>query len=282
MLDNALPKAPRRPPGWLAPGPQPRGALGDPELAARADETLSYLTGDFRIFQKRDGHRWSLDDFVTAWVASQQPQTSPMRCIDLGCGIGSVLMMVAWCFPQATVRGVEAQEVSVGMARRSLRFNGLEDRCEVKLGDLRELAAEPEFDLVTGTPPYIPLGHGLVSEKEQRGPCCFETRGGIEEYASTASRLLAPNGRFVACTGALLDQRGEQAAAAAGLQVERRVDVVPREGKAVLVRVYVMRKAAPEALEPSIETFIVRDRQAEITAAMHEARRVMGLPPPIT
>jgi tRNA1Val (adenine37-N6)-methyltransferase len=281
-------KTPNRPADWTPPGPSPRGAQGDPTLEPRDDETLSYLTGDFRIFQKKVGHRWSLDDFVTALVAMEEASgraasegagrpPAPARCFDLGCGIGSVLMMVAWAFPEARVQGVEAQEVSVALARRSLAFNGLEARVTVTHGDLREVPEERAFDLVTGTPPYIPLGSGLVSEKEQRGPCCFETRGGLEDYALTAARLLADDGVFVACGGAWPEDRGARAAVGAGLHLHRRVDVVPREGKPILFRVVVMRRTPVD--QPRVERFVVRDATAAVTAQMHEARRVMGLPP---
>ena len=188
----------RRPPGWVAPGPRPRGDQGRPELQPREDEDLSFLTGDFRIFQKKRGHRWSLDDFLTAHVAIREGvrRGGVARAADLGCGIGSVLMMVAWAFPEAQAVGVEAQELSIGMARRSLDFNGLDDRVELHHGDLREVAPRlgAGFDLVTGTPPYIPLGSGLVSERTQRLPCFFETRGGVEDYCAAAAQLLAPDG----------------------------------------------------------------------------------------
>jgi hypothetical protein len=58
----------KRPPGWAAPGPSPVGlqdsaaaaaaaAVADPSLQPGESETLSYLTGDWRIFQLKDGHR---------------------------------------------------------------------------------------------------------------------------------------------------------------------------------------------------------------------------------
>jgi hypothetical protein len=57
----------KRPPGWVAPGPSPIGlqdspaaaaaAVDDASLQPQANETLSYLTGDWRIFQLKDGHR---------------------------------------------------------------------------------------------------------------------------------------------------------------------------------------------------------------------------------
>jgi tRNA1(Val) A37 N6-methylase TrmN6 len=40
--------------------------------------------------------------------------------LDLGCGIGSVLLMLAWRFPDAAVVGVEAQALSLDLARRSI------------------------------------------------------------------------------------------------------------------------------------------------------------------
>jgi tRNA1(Val) A37 N6-methylase TrmN6 len=283
--DAALEKArSRRPIGWTAPGPQPRGAAGRADLAPAYNEDLSFLTGDFRIFQRKDGHRWSLDDFVTAFVAIEEARAHGrvVRGLDQGCGIGSVLLMVAWGLPEARVVGIEAQDVSLALARRSIAFNGVEDRVEVWHGDLRDAAMVPEgaaFDLVTGTPPYIPLGHGLVSDKVQRGPCCFETRGGIEDYTQAAAGRLAPGGRFVVCAGAKPEGRTIAAARDAGLVVRRHVEVVPREGKPVLFTVTSMGRG-DEVHPPAIhERFVVRDARCELTAEMHRAREVMGLPP---
>lgn len=276
----------RRPVGWVAPGPRPRGADGRPGLVPAADEHLSYLTGDWRIFQLQNGHRWSLDDFVTAWVALDEARRhgGVERFLDLGCGIGSVLMMVAWGLPNARGLGVEAQARSHGLAERSLAWNGADGRCRAKLGDFRDeegaLANEGPFDLITGTPPYIPLGHGIVSDKPQRGPCCFETRGGIEDYAKVAARLLATGGVFVTCAGARGDsERGDNAARDAGLAIVRRVDVVPREGKQTLMWVFVMEPAGTTRTPTPTERFAVRGIDGKLTAEMHRARADMGLPP---
>src|SRR5262245_27407238 len=88
-------RLPRRPPGWRAPGPHP--AAGDVTmLGPRAGEDLCYLAGEWRILQRLDGHRWSLDDLVTAWVAADELAAEPPeRMVDLGCGIGTVLMLLA-------------------------------------------------------------------------------------------------------------------------------------------------------------------------------------------
>jgi tRNA1Val (adenine37-N6)-methyltransferase len=111
-------------------------------------EELCFMVGNWRIFQRYGGHRYSTDDVVTAWVAAKSAKGSgmiesssdgPAHCLDLGCGIGSVLMMVAWQFPNATCLGVEAQTLSASMARRSLQYNGAEERVKVIQKDLRDL-----------------------------------------------------------------------------------------------------------------------------------------------
>lgn len=272
----------QRPLGWVAPGPSPRGDGGDPTLVPSEDEDLSFLTGDFRIFQKKRGHRWSLDDFLTALIAIREGKHLDVtRTADLGCGIGSVLMMLAWAFPQAECTGIEAQELSLGLARRSLRFNGVEDRVRLLHGDLRNEAptlSARSFDLVTGTPPYIPFGSGLVSDRSQRSPCFFEERGGLEDYCLAAAELLRDDGRFVVCAGVHPPDRGPLAAEAAGLGVERQIDVIPREGKRVLFRVFVMSRRAAGQSAPLLESFIVRDASGDNSTEMLEARRELGIP----
>lgn len=276
----------KRPEGWRAPGPPPSGPRGREELVPRDAETLSFLCGDWRIFQRRDGHRWSIDDFVTALVAIEEARSAPFpveHALDLGCGIGSVLMFVAWALPHARVSGVEAQALSAEMAARSLAYNGADGRCVVRVGDLRDgaLVERSRFDLVTGSPPYFPLGAGTVPGGVQRGPCCFETRGGIEDYCRAARRALAPGGVFVTCAGTYPADRAERAAHAAELTIVRTVDVVGKEGKPPLFHVHVMRREedAPPSSRVRREVFRGRLADGALPPEMHAARAVLGLPP---
>jgi tRNA1Val (adenine37-N6)-methyltransferase len=269
-------RIPRRPPGWIAPGPPPAGARGSPDLAPRPDEDLCLLSGDWRIFQKRRGHRWSLDDLVTAWVACDGP--APRRALDLGCGIGSVLMMVAWRFPDAQLVGVEAQEESARMARRSLAYNGADARTTVRDGDLRDAALVPEhFDLVTGTPPYFAEGEGALPVHAQSLACRFETRGGAADYCAAAARTLAPNGRFVMCAAALEEDRVREGARSAGLTVLSHLHVIPRDGKEELVHVFTMEIGEPSWPDRATH-IVVRDRTGAWTEEFRGVRRAMGMP----
>jgi tRNA1Val (adenine37-N6)-methyltransferase len=267
----------RRPPGWVAPGPAPAGARGRPELEPGDDEDLCFLTGDWRLFQKRKGHRWSLDDLVTAFVATAaRSAASGLRALDLGCGAGSVLLMLAWKLPGADVTGIEAQADRAAMGRRSIAYNGVEDRCRILDGDLREGAGvDGPFDLITGTPPYFPRGTGTESDLPHAAPCRFELRGGVEDYVAAAARWLAPDGRFVMCSAAGERARVESAAVAHGLAIRAHLDVIPRAGKPVLIAVDTLT-TEPGARENG--SLIVRDTDGQWTTDFTRVREVMGLP----
>jgi tRNA1Val (adenine37-N6)-methyltransferase len=264
----------RRPQGWVAPGPAPATPPRE-DVWPQPGEDLCYLAGDWRILQRTGGHRFSLDDLVTAHFAARLAR--PRRLLDLGCGIGSVLLFLAWRFPQARCLGIEAQPVSAEMARRSVAWNGIDHRCEVRLGDFRQVALEERFELITGTPPYFPRGTGTESEGVQRGPCRFEHRGGIEAYCVKAAPLLEPGAPFVGCAPTAQAERVMVAARDAGLNIERWRDVVPRAGKAPLFSVFAMKR---EAVAMTVEApLVVRDRASRRTEEFVALRAEMGMPP---
>jgi tRNA1(Val) A37 N6-methylase TrmN6 len=270
----------RRPPSWRAPGPQPAG--GDDTLGPRAGEDLCYLAGDWRILQRLDGHRWSLDDLVTAHVAADEGARGapPARIVDLGCGIGTVAMLLAWRFAAAEVIGVEAQATSVDLARRSIAWNGAAARCTVRHADFRDPGALDGLDattLVTATPPYLPPADATASPNAQRARCRIELAGGIEGYGRAAASILARDGRLVVCAAARQHARVAAAAAAAGLAAVRRLEVVPRAGKAPLFAVHVLaRTPAPVVVEPPL---VVRDAGGRRTDAFVAVRAAFGMPP---
>jgi tRNA1(Val) A37 N6-methylase TrmN6 len=220
---------------------------------------------------------------MTAWYAARQVKGIEVeRAVDIGCGIGSVLMMMAWRLQETRFIGVEAQDISVGLAGRSILFNGIEGRVEVRHGDLREPEMIPEgavFDLVTGTPPYIPIGDGVMSQREQCGPCRFELRGGVEDYCLAAARLLAPGGRFVVCQASAQRARVEAAAQGAGLHILRYREIVPREGRDPLFTVFSMTPQTEQNPATVADSpFMVRDAKGDRTAQYLEVRRDMGMP----
>ena len=272
--------------GWAKPGPIPRGL--DDSLAVEPNETLDAISGHFRLFQLRDGHRFSTDDILTAWFGTSWCPAA-RTALDLGSGIGTVGMICAWRLPGTQFVTVEVQSESVALARKSARYNGLTDRYEIREGDFRKpgaLHADERFDLVTGSPPYFPPEAGVKSEHPQRLACRFELRGTVADYCSTAARHLAPGG-FFACvfpTEPAQLARVESGAKAAGLVIVRQRPVVFREGEPPLIALFGMMRAGdlPEWFrgqtweEPPL---IIRTRDGKIHPEYSAMKLAIGFPP---
>src|SRR5579871_6283739 len=140
--------------GWAKPCPAVPGML-DENCAAAENETLDAISGHFRLYQLRNGHRFSTDDVLTAWYGTSWCPTA-QTALDLGSGIGSVGMIAAWRLPGARFVTIEAQAESVALAKKSACYNGLEPRYEIRHGDFRApemLGPDEKFDLVLGSPP---------------------------------------------------------------------------------------------------------------------------------
>jgi tRNA1Val (adenine37-N6)-methyltransferase len=264
--------------GWKRPGPvPPRG------VAPEAGESLDYLCGYFRIFQYERGHRYSTDDVLTAWYATQwAPRVS--RVADLGSGIGSVALICAWRLPGATFCTVEAQEMSARLARKSIRYNGLESRFTVYEGDLRSsiLATEPPFDLVTGSPPYWPASAATGAAHPQAVPARIEIRGSVFDYAAAASRLLATGGMFVFVFPYVQLARAEEALTSNGLVLLRRRDVIFKEGEPPMISLFAALRAAD--LPPGRATWvepalIIRTTTGSVHPEYAAIRISFGFPP---
>ena len=91
--------------------------------------------------------------------------------------------------------------MSIRLARKSIRYNGLESRFTVYEGDLRDasiLANEAPFDLVTGSPPYWPAGdRGRRPPIRKQYPRESRSAAPSLDYAAAAAHILAPGGFFV-------------------------------------------------------------------------------------
>jgi tRNA1Val (adenine37-N6)-methyltransferase len=243
------------------------------------ESTLSCdrLTRDYWLYQRKRGHRFSSDDVITAWAALQVV-ASPQRVLDLGCGIGSVLLHLAWCVSDASFVGIEAQDISFELLLRNIDHNHAGDRVTVHHGDLRDENVIAQvgtgFDLVTGTPPYFPLSTSVEAMDSQRAYARIEFRGGVEAYIATARRVMTPTGVVVLCGDSDAEIRVVEEAARQGLSMVRRWVVVPREGERPLFTVWAlgMRAAVLES-----HTLTLRGPNGERTEDALRMRTFSGI-----
>lgn len=268
--------------GWTKPGPLPHET---PEVELEDGESIDAISGHFRLFQLEKGHRFSTDDVLTAWYATTCAP-SVRRALDLGSGVGSVGMIAAWRLPDAHFVTIEAQQESVRLARKSARYNGIEDRYDIRSGDMRDpdILGDEEFDLITGSPPYWPLEEGLQSDHPQKIACRFEVRGDIADYCEVAANHLAGGGVFACVFPANQLERVEDAAAAAALTIVRRKRVFFREGAPASLDLFAMTLDAhlPEAFRQQTwveEPLYIRDSEGAVHPMYSAIKLSFGFPP---
>lgn len=272
--------------GWAKPGPIPPGA--ESGESPGPDESLDAISGHFRLYQLKQGHRFSTDDILAAWYGTSWCP-SAARVLDLGSGIGTVGMIAAWRLPNASFVTVEAQEQSVELARRSARYNGLEGRYEIRQGDIRDpgiLDPAERFDLILGSPPYFPPGTGVLGDHPQKIACRFELRGDVSDYCEVASRHLALGGLAALVFPTAPDQlaRVVAGAAKAGLTIVRRRPVVFREGEEPLIGLFALMRSTdlPEWFRAGTwvePTLTVRTREGSIHPEYSAVKLSIGFPP---
>ncbi|MCA9576928.1 MAG: methyltransferase domain-containing protein [Sandaracinaceae bacterium] len=251
------------------------------------DVTHDRLIGDVSIYQRKGGHRTGTDDVLTAYYATHRRPGACPSYLDLGCGIGSVLLMVAHRLRPAECVGVEAQSESFTLASRAVAElpEGF-PRVRLVHADFRGLDLGRRFAVVTGSPPYFPTHAGVLPQDPQRLACRFEVRGGVEAYCLAAARHLEPEGRFFVVHQTVHEPRVLTAAAGAGLHLRSCLDARMRTDRAApFLTVYEFGLAAvgaqgvlsPSDACPARAGLSIRGADGAFTKAYTAARRELGV-----
>lgn len=119
--------------------------------------------------------------------------------LDLGTGTGIIPILMEAKTDISHLTGLEIQEESADMARRSVELNGLSDKISIVTGDIKEagsLFKAASFDCITCNPPYMIGQHGLANPDEPKAIARHEVLCTFRDVAMAAARLLKPGGHF--------------------------------------------------------------------------------------
>ena len=153
------------------------------------------LNGSLRIFQKKRGYRFSLDSILLAHFIFLKPKTSN---VDLGCGSGIIMLILARRFPYTTWTGVEIQEGLAALAKKNVQLAGLESRIKVLCDDARaikKIMPANSFDSIIFNPPYRKLNSGRINPQLEKAIARHEIQGSLKDFLQAAKYLLKPGGR---------------------------------------------------------------------------------------
>ncbi len=168
-------------------------------------ETISLNTGERIDSLERNGYRiiqdpakfcFGMDAVLLSAFASVR---SGEEVIDLGTGTGIIPILLEAKTQAGHLTGLEIQEESADMARRSVAMNALNDKISIVTGDIKEadkLFKPSSFDVVTCNPPYMIDMHGLQNPDEPKAIARHEIHCTLEDVLQQSSRLLKPRGRM--------------------------------------------------------------------------------------
>ena len=201
------------------------------------------------------------------------------KTLDLGTGIGTVGLAALWGLGQkAELTCVEAQEISYRLLMENIQGNGL-DRCVRAIhGDIRDLELGERFPLITGSPPYFPIGTGSLPEDSQKAHARFELRGDVGDYARAAKRHITDDGLFVFCFPFQQKSRCIKLVTDVGFRLITIRDVVPMKSKPTLFSLYCASLSFTGALTEE-NPLIVAFEDGDYTPEMRALQATRGFGP---
>ena len=127
--------------------------------------------------------------------------------LDLCTGSGSLAILTALAFPQATIDAVDISGDALALARLNVGDHGLKTRVHLKKGDLFAPVKKARYDLIISNPPYVDEEGMAELPEEYRHEPALALDGGDEGIAfvrrilGSAAKHLNPGGGLLCEVG---------------------------------------------------------------------------------
>jgi tRNA1Val (adenine37-N6)-methyltransferase len=153
------------------------------------------LGGLIRVYQPREGYRFSLDSILLARFASARRRD---RVLELGAGCGVIALVIAKLYRPREIVALEIQPDLVAMIRRNMDLNAVDSIRAIE-ADLRTTNDarlwRESFDVVVANPPYRATRTGRISPHAGRRVARSEAFATLEDFVAAASRYTRRGGR---------------------------------------------------------------------------------------
>lgn len=159
-------------------------------------ERLDDLQNGYWMIQNNQGFCYGIDAVLLSAFAKVKPGED---VLDLCTGTGIVPVLLKAKTSGRHFTGLEIQEKSADMARRSVAYNHLENQITIIQGDVKQaekLFGAASFDVVTCNPPYMTADHGLTNPHLPKAIALYEVLCTLEDVIAQTSRVLKSRGRF--------------------------------------------------------------------------------------
>ena len=166
-------------------------------ILLRDDERIDDLQRNhYGIIQRKGTFCFGMDAVLLSGFAVVKPGE---KALDLGTGTGIIPILLEAKTKGKHFTGLEIQEESADMARRSVKYNHLEEKVEIVTGDIKEAGSRfalASFDVVTSNPPYMNDAHGIKNPGDAKAIARHEVLCTLDDVVREGTRVLKPGGRF--------------------------------------------------------------------------------------
>lgn len=167
------------------------------EIQLKAGERIDDLQRNgCKIIQNPEKFCFGMDAVLLTGFAKSNPKEV---LLDIGTGTGIIPILMSAKYNCAHLTGLEIQEESADMARRSVAMNGLSETIDIVTGDVKEadkIFKSASFDCITCNPPYMIGQHGLTNPEAPKAIARHEILCTLEDVIGMAAKLLRTGGRF--------------------------------------------------------------------------------------
>jgi len=157
------------------------------------------------IEQPGKGYRYNQDPFHLAEFICNHSELWRSQltgnCLDIGCGVGILPLLLARKLPDTTFTGIEIQDELARLAARNCERNHLDDRIKIIKADYRQFNCQANgikyFQSVISNPPYYPEASGRINACRQKQIARHEINSNLESLTRTAALCLNNKGLFI-------------------------------------------------------------------------------------
>lgn len=150
----------------------------------------------YQIIQNPEKFCFGIDAVLLSEFAKVK---SGENVVDFGTGTGILPILLEAKTKGSQFIGLEIQDESADMARRSVSYNGLEDKIEIVTGDIKDalsIFGASSFHVVTCNPPYMANQQGIINPKDAKAIARHEILCNLEDVISQGSKVLKQRGRM--------------------------------------------------------------------------------------
>lgn len=155
------------------------------------NEDITTLNNGYKLIQKKDGFRFSVDAVILSDFFSP---TKKGKILDIGCGNGIIPILLYSKGKGEDITGVEIQEENCELALKNVKLNNLEEYIKIENNDVKEYPKGNTFDYIISNPPYMEVDGKKQNILSCKSIARHELTLNLYDLIRNAKRLLKPVG----------------------------------------------------------------------------------------